>query len=358
MDHTAPKPETRLLVVDDDDVDRRTIRRVLGRNYVVLEASTGAHAESLLRSGSVDCVLLDYHIPGTDTLAFLETCAQAQIPVIMLTGVGNEALAVEALKRGAQDYLTKDQMTQDTLEHTVAHVIKHAMVQRRLEDKQRELEDFVATAAHDLKSPLRTIVTQCQLVHLLAEDALAVEAREALAAAITSGTQLADLVEALLAYTRVGREAVPNEPVDLQNVVEEVVTNLETFIHEAQAVVEVQPLPTLCGDRTALYQLMLNLLSNALKFRSENPPHLRVTSSRHGAQWQIMVTDNGIGINPEFHRQIFEPLTRLHSRSVYEGSGLGLALCTKIVHQHKGQLSVESYPGSGSTFTVVLPVAP
>jgi signal transduction histidine kinase len=358
MEHAVPKPEASLLVIDDDDVDRRIIQRLLGDRYALLEASTGAQAEGILQSRSLDCVLLDYDIPSTDTLALLDTCVQGQIPVVMLTGAGNEVVAVEALKRGAQDYLTKDQMTQDALERTISHAINQVTMQRLFQDKQRELEDFVSTAAHDIKAPLRTIVTQCQLVQMLAEDALGAEAQEALTTAITSGKQLADLVEALLVYTRVGREAVPSELVDLQAVVEEVLTNLETPIHEAHAVVEVEPLPTVCGDRTALYQLMQNLLSNALKFRNDDPPHVRVDSSRHDTQWQIRVSDNGIGIAPEFQRQIFEPLTRLHNHSRYEGSGLGLALCAKIVQQHKGQFWVESHPGAGSTFTVGLPFAP
>ena len=357
METSVPKPEVCLLVVDDDDLDRRSIRRFLGRRYSLLEATSGVQAEDFLRSRPLDCVLLDYDIPSTDTLAFLETCVQAQLPVVMLTGAGNEAVAVEALKRGAQDYLTKDQMTQDALDRTVAHAIQHAMMQRLLQDKQRELEDFVATVTHDIKSPLRTLITQCQMVQLLAEDVLVPEAQESLATAITSGKQLVDLVEALLVYTRIGREAVPSEPVDLYEAVEEVMTNLEVLIHEAHAVVEVEPLPTVCGDRTALYQLMQNLLSNAVKFRGENPPHVRIASFRRGTQWQITVTDNGIGIDPGFQRQIFEPLARLHNRSVYEGSGLGLALCDKIVQQHKGQIGVESHPGAGSTFTVGLPVA-
>ena len=138
--------ETYVLLVDDDALDRRAVRRSLGSNYVLLEANTGEQALAHLQDQAPDCVLLDYQVPGTDTLDLLETCVQAQLPVIMLTGAGNEAIAVEAMKRGAQDYLTKDQISTGVLGRMIAHVTEKASLKRQLleqeleESKERERE--------------------------------------------------------------------------------------------------------------------------------------------------------------------------------------------------------------------------
>ncbi len=138
--------ETYLLVVDDDALDRKAVRRWLGSDYVLLEANTGKQALAHLKAQAPDCVLLDYQVPGTDTLALLDTCVQAQLPVIMLTGAGSEAIAVEAMKRGAQDFLAKDQMTTGVLSRMIAHVTEKASLKRQLleqeleESKERERE--------------------------------------------------------------------------------------------------------------------------------------------------------------------------------------------------------------------------
>ncbi len=134
--------ETYLLVVDDDALDRRAVRRLLESDYVLLEANTGEQALALLQEQAPDCVLLDYQVPGTDTLALLDTCVQAQLPVIMLTSAGNEAIAVEAMKRGAQDYLTKDQISTGVLGRTIAHATEKASLKRQLVEQQQELEEL------------------------------------------------------------------------------------------------------------------------------------------------------------------------------------------------------------------------
>jgi len=344
-----------VLIVDDDEVDRRFVQRAVRNQFVFLEADNELLAISLIRTHTPDCVLLDYHIPGANAMAILEACVQSYIPMVVLSGVGNETIAAEAIKSGATDYLPKTMLSQASLTRAITNAIEKGILERLLHEKQQELETFVATAAHDLKAPLRTVVTQCQLAQLLTQETLEPEAQQALATAIMAANSLFDLVQNLLDYTESGRSTKPFEPVDLETLARQVVADLDTIISDSDALVEIAPLPTIQGDATGLRQLLQNLIGNALKFQNHERPHVQVTAVQEEAWWQIRVSDNGIGIEPEVQKQIFQPLTRLHAASAYEGSGLGLAICNKIAHLHQGTIRVESALGRGSTFVLNLP---
>jgi signal transduction histidine kinase len=170
-----------------------------------------------------------------------------------------------------------------------------------------------------------------------------------------TANSLFDLVQNLLAYTETGRSTKPFESVDLDALARQVVAGLDAVICASNALVEIAPLPTIQGDATGLRQLLQNLLGNAIKFQNHERPHVQVIAVQEEAWWQIRVSDNGIGIEPEYQKKIFQPLTRLHAKSAYEGSGLGLAICNKIAHLHQGTIRVESALGRGSTFVLNLP---
>jgi light-regulated signal transduction histidine kinase (bacteriophytochrome) len=161
----------------------------------------------------------------------------------------------------------------------------------------------------------------------------------------------------LLAYTRVGRSETPLKPVALSGVMQVVMANLEPLIEETRALVSVSSMPEVLGDETVLIQLFQNLVNNALKFRGIAPPVVQVHSQREESVWHITVADNGIGIAPQHHEEIFAPFRRLHAASEYEGSGIGLATCRKIVEQHRGRIWVASNLGQGTTFHITLPDA-
>ena len=345
-----------VLIIDDDQVDRQMIQRELGCNFRFHEANNEPRAKTILHSDPPDCVLLDYHIPGTDTLHILETCVQYRIPVVIITGEGDEVVATEALKRGASDYLPKTLVSQSSLTRAITNAIDKSTLKRLLQDKHHELETFVSTAAHDLKAPLRTVVTQCELVARLSEPPLNAEAQTALQTAIASAQDLTQLITSLLAYTEVGRSKTPFECVDLEQMAQQVVASLKTSIKSSSARIDIGPLPTIQGDPTGLRQLFQNLISNALKFQGEDPPQVQLTATQSEPYWEIRVKDNGLGIEPAYHQRIFKPLTRLHTKTSYDGSGLGLAICTKIVHQHGGSIGVESELGQGSVFVFTLPI--
>jgi light-regulated signal transduction histidine kinase (bacteriophytochrome) len=167
-----------------------------------------------------------------------------------------------------------------------------------------------------------------------------------------------ELITSLLNYSRVENvEAMECEPVNLEEAVAGALDNLRTSIEEAHAEVSWEKLPNVLGDRGQLVQLMQNLIGNSVRYRSEAPPRIRITSVRRENQWEISVKDNGIGIAPQHCEQVFEIFKRLHTRDEYPGTGIGLAVCRKIVQRHGGQIAVDSQLGGGSVFRFTLPAA-
>ena len=163
------------------------------------------------------------------------------------------------------------------------------------------------------------------------------------------------LIDDLLAYSRVGTRGREFAPTDLSVVVEMVRANLRLSIEESGATITTDELPTVAGDRTQLVQLLQNLLGNAIKFRGEESPEVHVGAERKDEAWRISVRDNGIGLDPRHADKVFVIFQRLHGRSSYEGTGIGLAVCKRIVERHGGEMWVESVPGEGSTFYFTLP---
>ena len=221
--------------------------------------------------------------------------------------------------------------------------------------KNRELDQFAYIASHDLREPLRTV---SNYVEVLQEDHAAQideQGHEYLTVIHRATVRMRDLIETLLQYGRVGRTE-ETEPVDIRALVTEALENLEFRVEESEAKVEIGALPTVHGYPVALRQLFQNLLANAMKFhRPGEPPRIDVSGYADDAAVHITVRDHGIGISEEDQKKIFELFTRLNSRDRYEGQGIGLAFCQKIVHLHQGSITVESQPGRGSAFTVTIP---
>jgi PAS domain S-box-containing protein len=218
-----------------------------------------------------------------------------------------------------------------------------------------ELEQFAYVASHDLQEPLRMVASYTQLLARRYGDRLDDDAREFIGYAVDGVTRMQALINDLLAYSRVGRREITPGTVDLQKLLERVLITLGPAIEEAEAQVTYDPLPELPGDAVQLSQLFQNLIGNALKFRTEVPPRVRVDVQEEGDEWLFCVRDNGIGIPPEFAQRIFDIFQRLHTRDQYPGTGIGLAICKRIVERHGGRIWVESADGAGSTFHFTLP---
>jgi PAS domain S-box-containing protein len=228
---------------------------------------------------------------------------------------------------------------------------------RKLQQSNRELEDFAYVASHDLQEPLRKIQAFGDRLRARYGEALTAEGRDYLERMQSAARRMQTLINDLLAFSRVTTKAQPFELVDLEQVAREVVHDLEVRIHQAGGEVAVGELPEIDADPLQMRQLVQNLVGNALKFhRPGVAPRVDVRGSAHDGTAEIVVADNGIGFEERYADRIFTMFERLHGRGVYEGTGIGLAICRKIAQRHGGDIAARSKPGEGSTFIVTLPV--
>jgi signal transduction histidine kinase len=218
-----------------------------------------------------------------------------------------------------------------------------------------ELEQFAYVASHDLQEPLRGITGCIQILGRRYRGRLDESADELIRHSVEGAERMQSLIQDLLAYSRVTSRGRALEPVACDDVVRLALANLEQTVLERDAKVEVGELPVVIGDRTQLTQLFQNLIGNAIKFTTGEPPEVTVAAApAANGFWEISVRDRGIGIDPQYHERIFRIFQRLHTRDEYEGTGIGLALCQRIVERHGGKITVESAPGEGSTFRFTL----
>lgn len=226
-----------------------------------------------------------------------------------------------------------------------------------LECSNAELQQFAYVASHDLQEPLRMVASYVQLLARRYQGKLDDDADEFINFAVDGAGRMQGLINALLDYSRVGTRGKPFEPTDCEIVLNRALANLQAATIESGAEVDHKPLPTVMADDVQLTQLFQNLIGNAIKFHNEKPPRVHVSAEKKGQEWVFSVQDNGIGIAPEYAQRIFLIFQRLHDRSEYKGTGIGLAVCKKIVERHGGRIWVDSQPGQGSTFYFTLPVA-
>ena len=229
------------------------------------------------------------------------------------------------------------------------------LINTELTRSNAELEQFAYVATHDLQEPLRAVASCVQLLQKRYEGRLDERADEFIKHAVDGTKRMQTLINDLLAYSRISTHAKTFASTDCEVVLKEALANLMLAINESGAVVTRDAMPTVSGDATQLTQLLQNLVGNALKFRGQRPPKIHISAARKAGEWQFSVADNGIGMEPQYFERVFLVFQRLHTRREYQGTGIGLAICKKVVERHGGRIWAESEPGEGATFCFTIP---
>lgn len=229
-----------------------------------------------------------------------------------------------------------------------------AEARAELERSNADLEQFAYVASHDLSEPLRTVAGFVQLLGKRYEGQLDAQADEFIGYALDGVGRMRQLIDDLLLFSRAGAAELQPEPVPLGEAVDRVRSSLAANLEETGGRIEAGELPEVVADRTQVEQLLQNLISNGLKFHGEEPPRVGVSAVREGASWRVEVEDNGIGVDPQYADRIFKMFQRLHGRDAYAGTGIGLAVCKRIVERHGGRIWVESPPAGGTRFCFTL----
>jgi signal transduction histidine kinase len=315
--------------------------------------------------GSAHTTLL--WVLGTGIVVLLSVAAIALIlRRVMVLPLGRLATDVRRVAGGDFDHQVHGSGAREVVElgedvgamrrRIVAELEALRVAQAELQRSNAELEQFAYVASHDLQEPLRKVASFCQLLQQRYGGQLDDRADQYIGFAVDGARRMQDLINDLLAFSRVGRIERPHAPVDCNALLERARADLATAIEESGAEVEAGPLPTVEGDASLLRLVFQNLLGNAIKFRGEAAPRVRVDAERDDGEWRFSVADNGIGIDPEYAERIFVIFQRLHPRSTYEGTGIGLAMCRKIVEYHGGRMWLDTSDGdSGSRFCFTLP---
>ncbi len=279
--------------------------------------------------------------------------------IIRWFGTATDIHEQKRIQQEIEDHRRELQRLNQTLEERVAERT-HALerLNRQLEQRNHELEQFAHVTSHDLQEPLRKITSFGDMLEAEYGDRLEGSGRDYLNRMTRAAERMSRLINDILALSRITHRGLPFRDVDLNDTLEGVLSDLEIRLRETNGVVEASRLPVVRADPSQMHLLLLNLIGNALKFhRKEAPPVVKVDAAPAEGGYAITVADNGIGFEEQYLDRIFTPFVRLHGRSAFEGSGIGLATCRRIVERHGGAITARSTPGQGSLFTAYLPEA-
>ncbi len=368
-----------ILLVDDSPTKLLALESVLvdlGQNLV--KARSGEEALRALLTYDFAVILLDVNMPGMNGFELAKMLRSRlrskHTPIIFISAVNASEIYVrEGYALGAVDYIyTPDpevlrakvkvfvelfQKTEEIARQAAAIRQLNAELEQRVAERtaalqrsNEELQQFAYVASHDLQEPLRTIATYVKLLAQRYYDKLDAQAEEFIGFAVDGAERMQQLIQGLLAYSRIESKELACTSTDCETVLTCTLRDLQQAITESGAEITHDPLPTIAADAKQLGLVFQNLLGNAIKFRSTECPRIHVSARKNGQYWCFAVHDNGIGLDPNQTERIFHIFQRLHTRQEYPGTGIGLAICKKIVERHGGRIWVESAPGRGATF--------
>jgi signal transduction histidine kinase len=355
----------------DDNADMRGyVTRLLAGRFDVRAVPDGEGALAAARAHPPDLVLSDVMMPKLDGFGLLRALradpALREIPVILLSARAGEESRIEGIELGADDYLVKPFSARELIARVETHVTtsrirreaKAALGEANdaLSRSNADLQQFAYSASHDLQEPLRVVATYSELLRREFAGQLGPNGDEYIGYMIDGALRMEQLLRDLRAYTMVSSDGQePTDDVDANRVLEKALANLDVAIKESGASIRSAALPRVRIRDFHLEQLLQNLIGNSLRYRSSAPPLIFVAAELQGQEWLFSVQDNGIGIDPRYKEQIFEIFKRLHSAADYPGTGMGLAICKRIVERAGGRIWVESATGRGSTFYFTIP---
>lgn len=362
----------KVLLVEDNPADGDLVLHELRRGGFDVAGEVVKTAEAFrqrIKESTPDLVLADYHVGqwrGMEALEILRF-EGLDIPLILVSGTLGDVTAVECIKQGASDYVRKNSLTR--LPESVRRALQEARIRQRsrvaheelakeaeeLARSNADLEQFACMASHDLQEPLRMVTNYTQLLADRYRGKLDEQADKFIDYAIDGASRMQTLIQDLMKFARAGRQETGLERVDCNEVVKQALGNLRVAIHESGAIVTSDDLPVVTANTVQLRQVFQNLIGNAIKFRSAQPPVIHIGKEWTGIEWTFSVTDNGISIAPENWEIVFAVFRRLHTYTEYSGNGIGLAICKRIVEQAGGKIWVEPQATSGTTFKLTWP---
>jgi two-component system sensor histidine kinase/response regulator len=376
MDKTFQgQSQTKILIVDDRPDNLRVLSGLLAnQGYSVHKALNGEIALRTCEQALPDLILLDILMPGLDGYEVCQRLKAGEttrnIPVIFISDLNDPFDKVKAFSCGGADYITKPFQAEEVLAR-IAHQLTIQRLIRQLAEQNAdlqklnaelrrsnaELEQFASVAAYDLRAPLTVMIAYAKLLAAYYEISFDTKAQNYLDRIVGAGTRMDRLIDDLLSYSSVGTPTPEFEPADCLTVLTEALANLQEEIAASGASITCSELPTVLTNKAQLVRLFQNLICNAIKFRLPGiMPLIKISAEAlNGSEWAIGVHDNGIGIDSQNFQRIFQIFQRLHSEQEYAGTGIGLAICKKIVEQHGGRIWVESQRGVGTTFYFTLP---
>jgi signal transduction histidine kinase len=357
-----------ILIVDDRPENLVAMASLLeDENLVIHKALSGNEALGMMLETGFAVVILDVQMPvmdGYETAKLMQLNEKTKnIPIIFVTAINKEQQQIyRGYASGAVDYLFKP--VEPAILKSKVRIFCELHRQRKtiqdqlrlIERKNKDLEEFASIASHDLREPLRVVTGYLDLIARRYQGQLDEKADTFIHFAVDAVERMDTLITELLNYSRLATSDASFTSVDTNQVFEEAVSNLDVAISDSGAVITRDDLPTLAGAHTLLVQLFQNLLGNAVKFTKPGiAPEVHVSIAEKQRQWVFAVRDKGIGIEPKYFERIFAIFQRLHTREEFAGTGIGLAMCKRIIERHHGRMWLESTPGEGATFFFSLP---